>query len=216
MASVGRPPLISRSGAGAYWAGETTPSGKSERARRPQAGQAWIAARCSVTISGFSGRSKTCRFLADPRLRRKLRSAMRASLGRVLDNPIGLGDLAQRIAAMALLSAAPLACARAQTLQYPGLSSSTRRSTAASSCWNCPSPAGAEARRSPLQALRSCASARQRALRLRRKIHPTLESEIRPPVAKNRNALINPDPNVAFRTHPTLAVTSDRKRNLTL
>ena len=55
--------------------------------------------------------------LADLRVRQKPRLAMRASLGRVLDDPVGLGDLAQRIAAMALLAAAPLAAARAQALQ---------------------------------------------------------------------------------------------------
>ena len=46
---------------------------------------------------------------------------MRADLGRVFDNPVGLGDLAQRIAAMAFLAPAPLARARAQALQDPRL-----------------------------------------------------------------------------------------------
>jgi len=39
----------------------TMPSGTAARVRRPQAAQPWIAARCSVMISGVSGRSKTCR-----------------------------------------------------------------------------------------------------------------------------------------------------------
>jgi len=51
--------------------------------------------------------------LADLCFRQKPRPAMRASLGRVLDNPVGLGDLAQRIAAVALLAPARLARARA-------------------------------------------------------------------------------------------------------
>ena len=42
---------------------------------------------------------------------------MLADLGRVLDDPVGLGDLAQRVAAVTLLAAARLARARAQALQ---------------------------------------------------------------------------------------------------
>src|SRR5208283_4718801 len=41
----------------------------------------------------------------------------------------------------------------------------------------------------------------------RRKTHPTLESEIRVLVAKNRSAPINRAQSVAFRTHHGLAVT---------
>ena len=55
--------------------------------------------------------------LADLGIGRKLRLAMRACLGPMLDNQVGLGHLAQRIAVMAFLAPAPLARARAQAAQ---------------------------------------------------------------------------------------------------
>ena len=59
--------------------------------------------------------------LADLGIRRKSRPAMRAYLGRVLDDRVGLGDLAQRVAVVAFLASARLARARAQALQDPRL-----------------------------------------------------------------------------------------------
>jgi len=58
---------------------------------------------------------------ADLRIRQQPRLAMRASLGRMLDDPVGLGELTQRIAAMAFLPSARLAGARAQAAQSPRL-----------------------------------------------------------------------------------------------
>ena len=59
--------------------------------------------------------------LSDLQIRQKQPPAMLARQGRVLDDRVGFGDLAQRVAAMAFLAPAPLAAARAQALQYARL-----------------------------------------------------------------------------------------------
>ena len=59
--------------------------------------------------------------LADLQIRRESRPAMRADLGCVLDDRVRLGDLAQRVAVVALLTSARLARARAQALEHPRL-----------------------------------------------------------------------------------------------
>ena len=61
------------------------------------------------------------RLPADLGIRQKPRLAMLADLGRMLDDRVGFGDLAQRVAAMAFLASARLARARAQALQNPRL-----------------------------------------------------------------------------------------------
>ena len=59
--------------------------------------------------------------LADLRIRREMRQTMLADLGRMLDDRVRLGDLAQRVAVVTALPSARLARARAQALQDPGL-----------------------------------------------------------------------------------------------
>src|SRR5271165_221231 len=190
-----------------YWAGETTPSGKSARVRRPQAGQSWTAARCSVTISGFCGRSNTCRVSSSTFESAGSRLAMLADLGRMLDDRVGSGDLAQRVAAMAFLASARLARARAQALQNPRLllqPVARRRLGAVGAVQIQTSP------KLGVLGPKRLDLASERVDQLHdfgRKNHSTLESEVRAPVPKNRNADIDSPPGVAFRTHPGLAVT---------
>src|SRR5208337_3792254 len=131
---------------------------------------------------------------------------MRALLGRVLDNHVGLGDLAQRIAAMAFLAPAPLARARAQAAQYARLllqPVARRRLGAVGAIQAQPSPKLGHLSAKTLDL--ACLS-RYQGFDFRRKTHPTLESEIRVLVAKNRSAPINRAQSVAFRTHHGLAV----------
>ena len=147
-------------------------------------------------------------FVAGLRIRQKPRPAMRASLGRVLDNPVGLGDLAQRIAAMAFLAPARLACARAQAPQY------ARLLLQPVARWRLGAVGAVQVQPSPkLRVLRfkRLYPAHQRGDKLfdfGRQNHPTLESETDLLVSKNHNAEIDQAPDVAFRTHPGLAVTN--------
>lgn len=113
--------------------------------------------------------------LADLRGRQKPRLAMRASLGRVLDDPVGLGDLAQRIAAMAFLAPAPLARARAQAFQDPGLllqPVARRRLGAVGAVQALPSPKLGVLR---LQNLYPAHQRGDKRFDFGRKCHPTLE-----------------------------------------
>jgi hypothetical protein len=131
---------------------------------------------------------------------------MRASLGRVLDNPIRLGDLAQRIAAMALLAAARLACARAQAPQHPRLLQPVARGRLGAVG---AVQAKATTKLSDLGESRiELASQRIDQLdRFRREIHPTLESEIDVLVSNKTQNSKRSCADVTFRTHPGLAVT---------
>ena len=85
--------------------------------------------------------------LLDPyrRLRVERRTTMSARAGLMPNNGIGIGDLPQRAALVALLAAARLARATAKASRRSEASSSTRRSKAAWSCSNCPGPIDAEA-----------------------------------------------------------------------
>jgi len=132
--------------------------------------------------------------LADLGIGRKLRLAMRACLGPMLDNQVGLGHLAQRIAVMAFLAPAPLARARAQAAQDARLllQPVARRRLGA---------VGAVKPQTATQ-LRVLGPKRfdlapERGDQLHdvgRKSHPTLESEFELFVAKNRNPANDPAP----------------------
>ena len=117
---------------------------------------------------------------------------MRALLGRVLDDHVGLGDLAQRIAAMAFLAAAPLARARAQAAQYARLllqPVARRRLGAVGAVQAQPSPKLGHLSAKTLDL--ACLS-RYKGFDFGRTTHPTLGvSEIRVLVPKNRSAAID-------------------------
>ena len=123
----------------------------------------------------------------------------------VLDNPVGLGDLAQRIAVMAFLgprSACRCACASPSIREA---SSSARRSMAAWSCWSCPSPAVAEERLSTASSVFILRiSEATSSSTLGRNNHPTLELK---PTSLSRK--ITTPKSIKrqmwhFRTHPAL------------
>jgi hypothetical protein len=148
--------------------------------------------------------------LADLRIRREPRLAMRALLGRVLDDEVGLGDLTQRIAAMPLLASTPLARARAQAAQHATLllqPVARGRFRAVGAIQVQPPPKLGVVR---LQRLDPAHQSGDNLFDFRRNNHPTLESEIDAPVSKNRNAPHNQLPRVAFPTHHGLAVTPVR------
>ena len=150
--------------------------------------------------------------LGDLRIRREQRPTMLADLGRVLDDRVGLGDLAQRVAAMALLAPAPLARARAQALQDPRLllqPVARGRLGTVGAVQPQPSPKLGVLR---FQRLDPAHRRGDKLFAFGGNSHPTLESEIRLPVAKNCNVAIDPAPGVAFWTHPGLAVTFDADR----
>ena len=127
--------------------------------------------------------------LADLRRRQEPRLAMRASLRRMLDNPVGLGDLTQRIAAMAFLTAARLARARAQALQHPRplLQPVARRRLRAIGAVQAQTAMqlrilGPKRRALSPKRLDLASERIDQLHDLGRKSHPTLESEIRVPV----------------------------------
>ena len=131
---------------------------------------------------------------------------MRALPGCVLDNPVRLGDLAQRVAAMALLASAPFAAARAQALQDPRLLQpvARRRLGAVGAVKVQPPPKLGVLR---LERLDPAHQRGDKLFDFGRKIHPTLESEIRPSVSKTRAAENTSTQGVSNRTHYGLAVT---------
>ena len=145
--------------------------------------------------------------LADLCICQKPRPTVRTDLGRVLDNPVRFGDLAQSVAAVALLAPAPLARARAQARQHARLllqPVARRRLGAVGAVQIQASP-----KRGVLR-LERFDPAHQRGDKLfdfGRNTHSTLESEIRDPVSKNLGAAFDKEISVAFETHPGLAVT---------
>ena len=181
-------------------------------AGRPPAGRAVVDGRA---VLGHDQRllrkiEDLALLLADLRIRREQRPAMLAHLGRVLDDRVRLGDLAQRVAVVAFLTAARLARARAQALQDPRLllqPVARRRLGTVGAVQAHPSP-----KLGVLGPKRLDLASEQvnQLLDFGRKNHPTLESEARIPVSQNRSPAINLAWDVTFRTHPGLAVTADR------
>src|SRR5665213_1287266 len=140
-------------------------------------------------------------FRADHRTRAEPRATMAADGCGVLDDPVGIGDLAKRIALMALLTAARFARARAQAAENARLllqSAARGRLRAIGAVQPQPPP--------KLGVLRTkhfdlALQRRNQFFEFGRK-HSTLESENARDVAPNRPASPDFRPTVTLRTHP--------------
>ena len=187
--------------------------GKSARVRWRQAGQSWTAARCSVTISGFSGRSKTWRFSSSTFESAGSR-AWQCSHRSAACSTITSGSATWRSVSPRCPFWPPLRLPVRvrKLLQYPTLLPqpvARRRFRAVGAVQIQPSP--------KLGVLRSkrLDPAHQRVDKLHdfgRNNHPTLESEIDLLVPQNRKPASNHPPGVTFRTYPTLAANQRLRR----
>ena len=151
-------------------------------------------------------------FSADHRTRVKPSATMAADGGGVLDDPIRVGDLAKRIAPVALLTAARFARARAQAAQNARLllqSVARRRFRTVGAVQPQPPPKLGVLRPKRFDL------ALQRGNKLfdfKRKTHSTLESENVRDVAPNPSVSTVFHPPVTLRTHSGLGVTNASRR----
>src|SRR5208337_2681023 len=141
------------------------------------------------------------------RLRIERRTAVAAGARLVSNHPIGIGDLPQRIALVALLPAARLARSAAQAASVarllPQPVARRRPGTVGTVLTQLP----AKVRHFSLKRRDLAPQRGDQLLDFGGKNHPTLDSDSSPAVSKNRP---NKDlfyPTVTFRTHPGLGVT---------
>jgi hypothetical protein len=149
------------------------------------------------------------------RIRPERPKAMLADARLVRKHKIGIGDLPQRAAFVALLPAARLARTAAQAFGPSAASSSTHRSTAAGSCSHRPAQPPAKLGdvsfqlRDPAVLLNHHAVGRSNQLRdFVRKAHSTLDSDSSPEIAWAHPSGSKFRKPAAFRTHPGLGVTA--------
>ena len=148
-------------------------------------------------------------FRADHRTRVKPGATMAADGCGVLDNPVGVGGLAKRIAPVALLPAAQFARAPAQAAKNARLllqPVARRRFRAVGAVQPQPAPklGVLRAKRLDLALQRS-----NQLFDFGRNTHSTFESENARDVARNPSAPPNFHPPVTFRTHYGLGVTTN-------